>query len=113
MVRTAEEFAGVAAGIDGDARALMRAAVVEHTHDAVAVADHKHRLPADRRAVVIAGIGNLAVVADIDPGIGEQVLHFEIEHLPVDVDVAVDFGLPHEVMNRRGICPVMAHAVLL
>ncbi len=44
VIGTAEEFAGVAAAPGGDARALMRAAVVQHPHRVVAVAHHQHRL---------------------------------------------------------------------
>src|SRR5580704_15305462 len=35
VIRAAKEFSGVAAGIDGDARALVRAAVVENVNVAI------------------------------------------------------------------------------
>ena len=51
VIRAAEELPGIAAGIDGDARALVRAAIVEDVDLAVGVAHHQHRLLADRRAI--------------------------------------------------------------
>ena len=61
--------------------------------------------------IIIAGIGHLAVVADIDPGVGEQVLHLQVEDFLIDIDVAVDFGLAHKVMNSCGVAIVFAHAL--
>ena len=110
VVGAAEELAGIAAGVDGDARALVRTAVIEDVHHPVGVAHHQHRLLADRGAVVVAGIGHLAVMADIDPGVGEQVLHLQVEDLLVDINVAMDLGLPHQVADRRCVRPVLAHA---
>ncbi|KAG1318756.1 hypothetical protein G6F63_015070 [Rhizopus arrhizus] len=70
VIRAAEELAGVAAGIARHHRALVRAAVVQHAHALVAVADHHHGLVAHGGGDVVARIGHLAVVADVDPGVG-------------------------------------------
>ena len=110
MIWTAEEFPGVAAGVDGDARALVRAAVVEDVHHAVAVADHQDRLLADRRAIIIACVGHLAVVTDINPRVGEQMLHLQVENFLVDVNVAMDLGFAHQLAHRCGVAVVFAHA---
>ena len=113
VIRAAEELAGVAAGLGGDAGALVRAAVVQHPHRVVAVPDHQDRRGADGRAEIVALVGHLAVVADIDPGVGEQVLHLELEHLLVDIDVAMDLGLADQVADGLGVAAVSAHRHLL
>ena len=82
MIGAAKELSGVAAGLGGDARALVRAAIVQHLHRVVGVAHHQDRLRADRGAEIVARIRHLAVVADIDPGVGEQMLHFELRTPP-------------------------------
>ncbi len=69
------------AAVDDDLGALVRAAVVEHMHLAIAVADLDHRLVANLRGEVITLVRRLAFMADKHPGIGEQVPHFE----PVDL----------------------------
>ena len=65
-----------------------------------------HRLGADRGAEIVARVRHLAVVADIDPGVGEQVLHLELEHFLVDIDVAMDFGLANEAAHGFGISAI-------
>src|SRR5262245_59917215 len=80
VIRTTKEFTGVTAGFGGDARALVRAAVMQDFDAAVGVADHEHRPNANGRAEIIARVRHLAVMADIDPGVAEHVLHFEREY---------------------------------
>ena len=113
VIRTAKELAGVAAGLRGDARALVRAAVVQHLHAAVGVAHHQHRLEADSGAEIVARVRHLAVVADIDPGVAEHMFHFEREHLLIDIDVAMHLGLAHEGLYGLDISPVFGHHCLL
>ena len=113
VIRTAEELAGIAAGLGGDARALVRAAIVENLHRVVGVAHHQDRLRADGGAEIVAGICHLAVMADIDPGIGEDMLHLELEHLLVDVDVAMDLGLADQPFDRFEVSTVLGHQRLL
>src|SRR6185312_6147582 len=113
MVRTTEELARVAAGLGGDARALVRAAVVQDLHRVVGVAHHQDGLETDRRTEIVARIRYLAVVADIDPGVGEEVLHLELEHFLVDIHVAMHFGGPDEVLDRGDVASVSRHGRLL
>ena len=60
MVRAAEELAGVAGRRAHDARALVRAAVHQHAHRAVVVADHDQRLAGDLDRDVVARVRQLA-----------------------------------------------------
>ena len=85
----------------------------KHVHLAVGMAHQQHRLRADRGAEIIAGIGDLAVVADIDPAVREHVLHFELEHLFADIDVAVNFLLADQRAKRLGVAGISGHAFLL
>jgi hypothetical protein len=48
-------------------------------------------------------------VADIDPCVGEQVLHLELKHLLVDVDVAMDLGFPDQVADGFDVAAVSIH----
>ena len=109
VVRAAKELSGVAAGLPGDARAFVRAAVVQNLHGVVGVAHHQDRLGADCGAEIVARIRDLAVVADINPGVGEQVLHLEVKHLLVDVDVAMDLGFPDQVADGFDVAAVSIH----
>ena len=52
-------------------------------------------------------------MADIDPGVCEQVLHFEREDFIVDVDVAMNLGLSNQISDSLGICAVSGHRHLL
>ncbi len=113
VIRAAEELAGVAAGLGGDAGALVRTAVVQHMHGAVAVAHHQDRRGADGGAEIVALVRHLAVVADIDPGVGEQVLHLELEHLLVEIDVAMDLGLADQIADGLAVAAVSVHRPLL
>ena len=112
VVGAAEELAGVAAGFGGDAGTFVRAAIVQHMHRAVVVPRHQHRLRADRGGEVVAGVRHLGVVADIDPGVGEQALHLQREDVGISVDVAVDLGIAHQGAQGGGIVAV-AHAAVL
>jgi hypothetical protein len=91
VIRAAEELAGVAGPVDDDLGTLVRAAVVQHVHLAVAVTHLDHRLVANLGGEVIALVRRLAFMADKHPGIGEQMLHLEPVDLLIDVDVAMDF----------------------
>src|SRR3569832_653205 len=109
VIRTTEELAGVAAGLGRDARALVRAAIEEDLHRVVGVAHHQDGLKADRRAEIVARVRHLAVVADINPGVGEEMLHLELEHFLVDIDVAMHFGGPDEVLDGGSVASVSRH----
>ena len=106
VVRAAEEPAGVAAPVADQRRALVGAAVVEHAHRAV-VAAHHHQRPAGQiDGRVVAGVRHLAGVADVVPGVGEEVLLLEREQLRAQVEVAVH---PLVLDQRGDLGPV--HAV--
>ena len=92
VIGAAEHLAGVAARLAGDARALVRAAVVVDVDLAVGMARDQDRLAADLAGDEVARLRRLAGMAGIDPGVGEQVFHLELEHLVVDIDVAVDLA---------------------
>jgi hypothetical protein len=51
-------------------------------------------------------------VADIDPRIGEQMLHLELEDFLVDIDVSVHFGLAHERADRIDVARIPWHEQL-
>src|SRR5262249_27852063 len=74
---------------------------------------HQNRLCSDRGAEVIPWFCHLAVMADIDPGVREQVLHFEREDFIVDVDVAMNLGLPNQTSDSLDISTVSGHRHLL
>ena len=89
VVGATEELAGVAASLADQARALVGAAVHHDAHAVVGVAHHDQRAPGDGHGQVVAGLGNLAVVARVVPGVGKKVLLFQREDVGVDVQVAV------------------------
>src|SRR6516162_8369826 len=74
---------------------------------------HQNRLCPDRGAEVIPWFCHLAVMADIDPSVCEQVLHFEREDFIVDVDVAMNLRLPNQISDSLDISAVFGHRYLL
>jgi len=109
VIRAAEELARVAAGLACHHGAFVRAAVVQHANRLVAVAHHHHGLVAHSRGHVVAGIRNLAVVADEDPGVGIQALHFQVEQFLVDEEVLVHLGVAQQRTDGVGIVAVFGH----
>ena len=103
VVRAAEELAGVAGRRADDARALVRAAVHQDANAAVVVADRDQRPAGDLDRDVVARVRHLALVADVAPGVGEEVLLLEREDLGVDVEVAVDAVGLDQGADRVGI----------
>ena len=77
----------------------MRAAIEKHMHRAIPVAHHQNGLRADGRPEIIACIGDLAVMTDIDPCIGEQMVHFELEDFLVDIDIAMHLALANQTSD--------------
>src|SRR5436190_9598363 len=77
------------------------------------MAHHQDRLGADGGAVIVARFRHLAVMADIGPGVGEDMLHLELEHLLVDIDVAVYLGLAHETLDGFDVAAISGHRNLL
>src|SRR6516165_8161679 len=74
---------------------------------------HQNRLCPDRGTKIIPRFCHLAVMADIDPGVGEQVLHLEREDLIVDVDVAMNLRLANQIPDSLDISAVPRHRHLL
>ena len=117
MVRAAEELAGVAAGLRHQPRALVCAAVHQHLDAAVALAHDDQRAVADVHRQVVAGLGDLAAVADVVPGVGEEVFLLQAEDLFADVQVAVHPVGLHQcsdaLAHRLGRALVSVHLALL
>jgi dienelactone hydrolase/predicted MFS family arabinose efflux permease len=74
----------------------MHAAVEEHGDAAVAAAQHDDGLQAEGARDVVAGIGNLAVVADEDPAGVEDPLHLVGEDLRIRVERRVNAIVAYE-----------------
>src|SRR5260370_1408978 len=108
VIGAAEEPVRVAAGLAGDPCPFVRTAIVEDLNAILRVADHDDRLRADRRGVVVADLRHLALVADIDPGIGEEMLHLELEKLLIEIEIAMDFGLTHERGDGLPVAAILA-----
>ena len=70
-------------------RAPVRAGVDQAVQLAAAVAGDHHRLAADVGGEVVAGVGNLCLVGEVDPVALEDVLHLQLEDVLVGEDAAV------------------------
>ena len=116
VVRADEGAAGVPLQVADQLRAAVRAAVVEHVHLAVLTAHHDHRLAADLHGVVVAGLRHLRLVAAVDPDAFPDLLHLDVEDLPVGVDRLVDtvgFDKCADIHRRNPECWELAFASLL
>ena len=87
----------------------MGATVVKDADLPVFAPYHEDGTGADLGGDEVAGGRHLALVPDVDPGVREEVPHLEREHLGVDVDVAMDLGLPHEGGERLAILCILPH----
>ncbi len=108
VIRTCKHFvvAGVACA---DLVATVGAAVANDVHAPVLAARHDDRLLADLPGDVVAGIGNLAVVADEHPAVVEDLFHLLVEDGRVRVQRAVyPIWLDEQVVIDRN-CPFDAH----
>src|SRR4029453_13371187 len=108
MVGAAEEAADIATGLAGQPRAFVRTAVVQNFDAVWGIPHPDGGLPADRRGVVVAEFRDLAVVADIDPGGGKEMLHLQLEQLLVEIKIAMDLGLAHKGGDGLSIASVFA-----
>jgi len=68
----------------------MGTAVDEHADRPVGVPCHDHRLASHSRREEGAGLGDLALVADQEPGAAEDAIHLEVEQGGIGVDRPVD-----------------------
>ncbi|MOA43722.1 hypothetical protein D3C78_1659010 [compost metagenome] len=71
-------------------------------HLLLAVAHHDHRLLADIRGLVAAGLGEFAGVGDPHPGALEDLLQFFVEDLRVGVQRGVHAIVQRQVRVVRG-----------
>ncbi|MNS44366.1 hypothetical protein D3C72_768080 [compost metagenome] len=90
VIRAAEKFADTAVTVGHQFGALVRAAVVQHADLLVGAAHHDHVLIANARGVIVAGVLHLAYMADVDPGVAVDTLHFQLEQGRVGVDALVN-----------------------
>ena len=81
-------------------RAAMAAAVVQRTDAAVVMAQHDDRLLRHASGDEVAGLGQLALMADIDPGAREDARHLAREDRRVGVDPAMHRVGPDERLRR-------------
>ena len=99
---------GIAAVGAAQAIAAMAADIQKGVDLAVAVAHHQHRVLAHIGRVEIAGLGDLALVAQEQPAAGEDLLLLLLVDLRLDKDAAADEPVvavdqPFEIADHR--CP--------
>jgi len=102
MVGAAQEPARVAVRLVEHHHALVRAAVVQHADAGIGLADHDHRLIAHGGGEKIPGLGYLAGVAHVDPGVGKEVFHFKLEDLFVYEEITMHLRCTYQRGNRVG-----------
>src|ERR1700746_1564203 len=66
-VITTLKFVGVTLVVGDDQRTTMRALIMDDANFALGIANKNHGLAADESPRVVAGIANLALVADVNP----------------------------------------------
>ena len=93
----------MAAALVGDFGAAVGAAVEQHVDAAVAVPRHDHRLPPEFGGEIIARIGDLAGMADEQPGPPENPLHLQFEDIRIGIDAAVDASGLDQFCDRSGV----------
>ena len=90
MIGALEYSVGATAAGLADLRAPVPAAVHQHVDvPAVHVPDHDDGSQPDGRGEIISGGPDLAFMADVNPGLPPDPLHFQLEDLFPDVDVPV------------------------
>src|SRR5262249_35807276 len=95
----AGEAVGMTAALVDHLGTAMAAAVEQHADAAVTLAHHDDGLTPELGGVGVAGVGDLALMADIEPGPAEQTLHLELEDLRVGVDTPADAPDIDETLN--------------
>ena len=96
--------------ISDDLSTTVRASVIQHLNGVVLMTDHDNRLICHRSREIVPRVRNLACMANINPGVPEQVLNFQIENGFTRVQVPVDFALPDQIKHRTRIVKI-GHAV--
>ena len=108
VIRAAKKAPDIATALAGQPRPFVRAAIVQDLDAILGVTNHDDGLRADRRGVIVADLRHLALVADIDPGIGEEMFHLELEQLLVEIEIAMDLGLAHERGDGLPVAAILA-----
>src|SRR5262249_4736370 len=88
-VIAAGEFRRVALVGRDDHGAAVGALVVDHAHRPLVVAHYNDRLAPHARGEIVAGLFDLALVPDIDPGGTEDAVHLELEDGGIGVEPTV------------------------
>ena len=91
----------------------MRAAVVHHIDLTVAMTRRKNGLMPDFRGYEIAGVGQLAGMADIDPAVREKLFHLQLEDLFINVCVAMNSVAFDQTGDGLTVSSVAIHGFLL
>ena len=99
----ADELTRRAGGRLAHARAPVNAAVDEHAHRVVRVADHDHRLAAHPGREEVARAPDLALVSQDEPGAPEDPVHLELEQHGIGVDGTVDAVGLDQVLDGSGV----------
>ena len=82
----ADETLRIALGGRTDFSAAVGAAIVEGVNLPVGVAGDNHPFPANPRGKEIAGLAQLTLVADVNPGAAEDVLQLKLENLRIGIN---------------------------
>jgi hypothetical protein len=92
----AGQYGGVAFVIAAHLHAAMAAGVQKHVDLVGTIAAQNYRFLAHRRDEEVAGVWDLALMADKEPSAGKDAFQFFLIDLIVDKDLAAD-------LSRRGI----------
>ena len=95
----ADQRAGMAAFLEADLHAAMGAAIVEHVELAISVAGNNALARAHAAADPVAGLGDLAFMADKYPDPAEDAIHFKIENIRVRIDPPMHPRRLHQFFN--------------
>src|SRR5262249_3602743 len=85
-VIAAGEFRRVALVGRHDHRAAVGALVVDHTHGSLVIAHQNDRLASHARGEIVAGLFDLTLVPDIDPGGAKDAFHLQLEDSGIGVE---------------------------
>src|SRR5699024_336917 len=93
--------------------ALVRATVLHGFDVAVFLSHDDQWLTGDVIGQEITGVRNLAVVADIIPGVGEIVFLFQLEQFLIDVQIAMHLFRLHQRPYSVRVLAIGIHTVTL
>lgn len=87
----------------------MGAPVGQRPHTPVGAPKHDG-VARELGGVEVAGVGNLAVVADIEPGVTPELLDLQVEQLAIEIHVAMDLIRTNQRPDRLRIVPITTMA---